>query len=857
MGLPPLPIDEVLGPALAALASQRNLALLAPPGAGKTTRLPPAVLDAGLADKNIYVLQPRRLAARMAATRVATERGQRVGETYGYEVRFDRKVSAATRVRFVTEGVLLRKLAHDPKLADASVIVIDEFHERHLAGDLALAMVRQLARTSRPELRIAVMSATLDPGPVARFLGDCPIVQSQGRTFPVAIEYRPGSRGRDELPLARQVSGALRELCREGLSGDVLVFLPGAAEIRRATEACADIARIHDLALLPLHGDLPAAEQDRAVAPARRRKVILATNVAETSITIDGVVCVIDSGLARVARHSPWSGLPALRVEPISQASAAQRAGRAGRTRAGRCIRLYHQHDHDTRRPFEAAEVARADLADAALLIHASGVGALGDFAWFQPPPEAAIAAADQLLGRLGAIDDDGALTDIGHRMLRLPAHPRQARMLIEAETLGVASDACTLVALLGHRELRLGRRTSMSGRGRSAAMVSGPSDLLEDLEAIEALGGHKPRADTVRAAGLDPSVFFAVQREASRLRRLIRRDRSAAKPRGEVEIERALLAVTLAGYPDRVARRRTAGGDDIVLAGGGSAVLAPSSVVREPEFLVALDAEERGPTRGRGTRVLVHRASAVDPAWLFDMFIDHLDERDELAWNPERRRVERLSQILYDGLVIDDTRDPAAARQRPEEAAAVLAEAALTAGIERFVDRAALSAWRARVTFAAGHARTDSLAAPTDEALAEALRQACQGLVSFAELERLQLLDQLTMHLGSAGRAELERLAPTHVRLPGRRRVPVHYELDRPPWLQSRLQDFFGLQEGPQVAGGRVPVVLHLLAPNRRAVQVTTDLAGFWTRHYPDIRKQLKRRYPKHAWPEDPQANR
>lgn len=855
--LAPLPIDDVLTPVLDALEQTRTVALIAPPGAGKTTRVPPALLDAGLAgERAVYVLQPRRLAARMAAERVASERGESVGHTVGYEVRFDRRVSGATRIRFVTEGVLLRKLAADPTLRDVGAVVVDEFHERHLAGDLALALVRQLARTERPDLRIAVMSATLDAEPVAAFLAPCPIVESAGRTYPVAIEYAVDTRTRTELPLERQVASALRRVCRDGLDGDVLVFLPGAAEIRRAMDACADIARQRELALLPLHGDLSAAEQDRAVARSTRRKVILATNVAETSITIDGVVCVIDSGLAKIARHSPWSGLPTLRVAPISQASAAQRAGRAGRTRPGRCLRLYHQHDHDTRPPFDSPEVMRADLADAALLIHSAGARSLADFAWFQAPPVAAMDAADELLRRLDAIGDRGALTATGRRMLELPVHPRQARMLLEAGERGVVHEACALVALLGQRELRASRRTDLSRSGRSsryasaADVVSGPSDLLADLDAIDSLGG-RVRADSARAIGLDPTVAMAVDRVCFRLRRLTRKWRKAARPGDELAIERALQLVTLVGYPDRVARRRAPGGDDVVLAGGGSAVLSPTSVVKEAMFLVALDAEERA--HGPRGKVRVQRASAIDPTWLFDLYIDRMSDRDELVWNAETRRVERLAQISYDGLVIDETRDPGAARSDPEGAAAVLAEAALDVGLERFIDRGQLAGWRARVAFAAEHGPSGSLRPPADEDLDRALRGACYGLFSFAELERLALMDAVMASLGPDGRATLERMAPTHIQLPGRRRVPVHYESDRPPWIESRLQDFFGLSDGPRVADGRVPVVMHLLAPNRRAVQVTSDLAGFWVRHYPDIRKQLKRRYPKHAWPEDP----
>jgi len=387
-----LPIDAVLPQVVAAVRDRGVAVLVAPPGAGKTTRVPGALLDAGVVDGEVVVLQPRRLAARLAATRVAAERGGELGGEVGYEVRFDRKVSGQTRLRFVTEGVLTRRLLGDPELRGVGCVIIDEFHERHLDGDLALALIARL-RARRPGLRLVVMSATLDAEPVATFLDGAPIVRSEGRMFPLTIEHMEQP---DDRPLGRQVAAAVRRAAQEKLDGDVLVFLPGAAEIRRCQEDLAEVSALFDLAVLPLYGDLSAEDQDRAVRPAGRRKVILATNVAETSVTIDGVVCVIDSGLARVARHSPWTGLPALTLEPVSRASCAQRAGRAGRTRPGRVIRLYTRHDHDTRRAFEVPEIARTDLAGAALELHGAGLAGLAALRWFEAPPAPAAAAAEE-----------------------------------------------------------------------------------------------------------------------------------------------------------------------------------------------------------------------------------------------------------------------------------------------------------------------------------------------------------------------------------------------------------------------------------------------------------------------------
>ncbi len=830
--LSPLPIDDVLASLVAAVRERGAGVLVAPPGAGKTTRVPGALLDAGLAGHgDVVVLEPRRLATRLAAARVASERGARLGDQVGYEVRFDRRVGAATRIRFVTEGVLTRQLLADPTLRGTGVVILDELHERHLAGDLALALCQRLRRGPRPDLKIVAMSATIDPGPVATFL-DAPVVVSEGRTFPIEVEFAAAP---DDRQLGKQVASAVRRLVSDGLDGDVLVFLPGGGEIRRAAEDLAELAARADLLVLPLHGDLSADEQDRAVARADRRKIILATNVAETSVTIDGVVAVIDAGTARVARHSPWSGLASLVIEPISKASATQRAGRAGRTRPGRAVRLYTKHDHDTRRERDAPEVARADLAEAALELHAAGFARLTEFPWFEAPPPAAAEAADELLRRLGAVDEHGVVTATGRRMLRFPAHPRQARLLVEAERRGVAREGAVVAALLGARELRVERR----GPG-AAARIAADSDLIEDLDALLDARHDGLRPGRLRDAGLDVATAMAVDRAARQLERLARDE--AAAPRDDVAVDDALLIAILAGYPDRLGRRR-ARSAEIVFAAGGSGTLAPSSVVIDAELMVAVDAGEVA--RGK---VSIRRASRVEPLWLLDLFPDRIAETDELVWNRDAGRVERAQRTTFDGLAIDERMDPAAARSDPD-AAAVLAREALAAGIERFVDAERLADWRARLSFAATH--VPGLVPPGDDALAALLARACAGMTSFAELKKAALLDLLDAQIAEH-RAALDRAAPTHVQL-GRRRVAVHYELDRPPWIASRLQDFFGLPRGPAVAGGRVPLVLHLLAPNQRPVQVTQDLPGFWQRHYPELRRQLMRRYPKHGWPEDP----
>ncbi len=801
----PLPIDEVLPEIRERLACAGNLVIEAPPGAGKTTRVPPALLE--IAPGQVLVLEPRRIAARMAARRVASERGERVGETVGYHVRFESAAGPRTRLHYLTEGVLVRRLASDPKLEGVDAVVLDEFHERHMETDFAVALLARLQAVRRPDLRIVVMSATLEALPVAEFLGRCPVVRSRGRSFPLEIRYTPHSAA----PLEEQVARALEELVREGLDGDVLVFLPGAAEIRRAQVACEAVARRAGLHVCRLHGDLPASEQDRAVAPEDRPKVILSTNVAESSITVPGVTAVIDSGLARVAADSPWTGLPSLRVARISQASAHQRAGRAGRLRPGRVIRLYPEADFVRRPLHETPEILRRELSALFLQLHATGVSRPAEVRWLDPPPGKAVRNAEALLRSLGALSESGGLTSVGRAMVRMPVHPRLARLAVEAARRGAPETGCAVAAALSEG-LRL----------PESAPASGPSDLIALVE--------RP---------LPPSV----RRLAKQIERAL--PEQARRKQGAESDEAVLLAV-LAAFPDRVARRRR--GDELLLASGGSARLAASSVVRDAELLVAVDVEKRSELG----LPLVRLASAIEAEWLLDLFPERIAERSGLVWNREAERVEAASALLFGEIVIEESRRA----PDPEEAARMLAEKALAAGLERFADRDAVEAFRNRVNFAAAHGPVPEIG---EDDLRKALEELCRGLRSFRELAAAAanggFLELLRSRIPPEQRRIVEELAPERIRLPGGRRLRIRYEPGKPPWAAVRIQELFGMKETPRVAAGRVPVTLELLAPNMRPVQTTTDLAGFWQRLYPSVRRELRRRYPKHAWPEDPLA--
>jgi len=752
-----LPIDDLLPQLVSTLERSPNIVIEAPPGAGKTTRVPRALLPHLRGE--ILVLEPRRLAARMAARRVATELGEKLGETVGYQVRFEDVSGPRTRIRFLTEGVLTRRLLSDTSLKQVNAVILDEFHERHLEGDLALAVLKRLQKTKRPDLKLIVMSATLDAAPIARYLGGCPVLRSEGKLYDLAIEYTPHS----PAPLEGQVASALERLLKTPLTGDVLVFLSGAAEIRKASRSIARIAEQAKLLVLPLHGDLSPAEQDRAVTPASQRKVILSTNVAESSVTIEGVTAVIDSGLARVASDSPWTGIPSLHVQRISQASATQRAGRAGRTAPGRAIRLYTAEDFHRRPASDTPEILRRELSQTVLYLRALGqVFGTTELDWLDAPPEPALAAAESLLDRLAVTPD----------MADLPLPPRLAKLVMEAARRGVLAKGCAIAAVLSAGE-------------------RGSPDILALAE-----------------AEWHPQTRRVFDQLCDQLRQRFRgRD---------IAGDDAVLQALLAAFPDRVARHRRDG--ELLLSSGGSARLPDC----RHEFLLAIDVEDR---RDRGLP-LVRLAAPLEPEWL----LERATERTALEWNRTAERVEQVSALLYDQLVLEETRGPAPAN---EASAALLAAKALEVDIGRFVDREALEQLLARAAFAGIELNVEA-----------ALTQLCRGRTSFRELADAGLLEALRP-------PRLSQLTPDRLPLPGGRQVKVHYEKGKPPWIESRLQDFFGVKETPRIGGA--PVVVHLLAPNHRPVQVTTDLAGFWERLYPQVRRELSRRYPKHKWPEKP----
>lgn len=809
------PITPHLGAIVNTLRQAGRLVLLAPPGTGKTTALPPLLLSA--VSGQIYVTQPRRLAARLAASFVATQRGQKPGQEIGYQVRFDQAVGPTTRLIYATEGLLLQRLVNQPQLPGVSVVIIDEFHERHLETDLLLALINRLRLTSRPDLLLVVMSATVAAESVAVYLQAAPIYRVDAVTHQVAIDYVAKA---DERPLERQVVQAIAETQGRAPAGDTLVFLPGVAEINRSLALCHErFGQSH--MVLPLHGSLSPAEQQRAVTPAQVAKIILSTNVAETSVTIDGVTTVIDSGLVRRARHDAWSGLSSLRLEKASQAEAIQRAGRAGRTRPGYCLRLYSEHDFKVRPKFAPPNIAAADLSEAWLLLAKLGIADLATLPWFEAPPQAAVAAARSLLLDLQAIDASGALTPIGQQLADLRLHPRLGRVLLEAVRLGAGQRAARLVAVLAEME-QLGRSNNANAQNWDA-----PSDALAWLEDFENQQSRWPKE-------LARNVVLTAEQLSRQL-----------SLKTELNGDAVLLRALLAGFVDRVARRQGKPGN-LVLADGGSLTQDPTSVVKAAEWMVVTGASQQ--QSGISHKTIARAVSAIEVDWLLDVSATRLRESNELVWDEHLAKVFWLERLMYGQLVLSETRGPVPASQQ-QAAAARLAAEATRLGWAKLDPTGQLQRLEQRLTYWQRVCPDEAI-----PALAVTIAQLCQtqALTTLDEL-RMRLTQPFEHWLPPDLTKQLNAKVPGSIRLPSGRDLTIHYAYapGQDPWIASYLQDFFGMSITPVVAGQ--PVVVHLWAPNKRAVQVTRDLAGFWRNHYPSIRKELMRKYPRHTWPENP----
>lgn len=797
-----LPIDDILPELLATLQHSPNVVLSAPPGAGKTTRVPLALLELFPPEAGtIIMLEPRRIAAASAARYMAQTLGEPVAQTVGYGIRFERKVSSRTRIEVVTEGILTRRLQDDPGLSGVACVIFDEFHERSIHADLGLALCLECQAALRPDLKLLVMSATLDCTPIAALLGNAPLVASEGRSFPVELRYLEQQQ---RQPLPRRMAGAIRQALAEQ-QGDLLAFLPGSGEIRAVQRELEGLA---DALVCPLYGDLPFEQQQQAIQPGSQRRVVLATNIAETSLTIDGVRVVIDSGLSRRLQLDPSSGLERLVTVRASRASALQRAGRAGRTAPGVCYRLYGEHRFQAMTPFTPPEITTADLAPLLLELAAWGIRVdsgernSGDrmdirytvpgMKWLDPPPAAHLAAAGELLQLLGSLDRSGRITELGRRMVRLPVHPRLARLLLEAETRGLLPAACRFAAQLSNRA------------AAGAAIERTERQLLQ-------LMGLRGRS----ATGLADDALMS--------------------------------PLYLAAWPDRIAQRRGGEQDRYLLASGRGALLSRTCGSRAA-LGVALQVDG-----GTGAEGVIHQLAAVTPEQLRQTLPQLLVRQRQVVWDEPAGRVVAAEQERIGALVLS-SRQVAAS---DEEALPLLLEQVARRGVGSLNWTPAARQLQGRVGCAARLLPEEGWPDLSDpqlnSRLADWLGPQLEGARSWQDLQKVDLVQALQQALGWRLAQALDSVAPTHLQVPSGRRAALDYTVEEGPVLAVKLQELFGLADSPAVCRGRLAVLVHLLSPAGRPVAVTRDLQGFWQRGYPEVRKELRGRYPKHPWPDDP----
>ncbi|MBI5483766.1 MAG: ATP-dependent helicase HrpB [Deltaproteobacteria bacterium] len=826
----PLPIDENISSLLDTIRTHSNVLLHAPPGAGKTTRVPLALLDIFPPEAGrIIMLEPRRLAAVAAAGWMAASLGETVGLTVGYSIRFDSRVTSATRIEVVTEGILTRRIQNDPALEGVAMVIFDEFHERSIHADLGLALCRDVQQQLRPDLKLLIMSATLDIMPLSRLLDGAPLISSAGRAFPVEDIYL------DDQPhgkLPQRMAAAIVRALQES-EGDILAFLPGSGEIRSCAGLLADAGLTErGVAVHQLYGDLPFAQQQRAIASTDQRKIVLATSIAETSLTIDGVRIVIDSGLSRRVRFDPATGMNRLVTVRESRASAEQRKGRAGRLAPGVCYRLYSRHTFSAMTAHTPPEILETDLSPLLLELAAWGSADFTKLDWLDIPPEPAVAAARRVLAELDAFDDSGRITPLGREIMRLPLHPRLGRLLLRSTELGCPQIGCDLAALLSERDV------FRSTRGEMCVQVS-HSDVADRLEAFRSW-----RAGQRSDERLDRTALKNIERVVSQLARLV-----SCQPVSKQLIydDDVISGLLLAAYPDRLALRRASGGDSYLLANGRGARLSQRSAVRNAEYIIAVSLDG-----GSQAEAVIHLAAGVSEEIIRQERNGHIVADSKVSWSDREARVvavrqERLGaiQLSTEAFIPSD-----------EMAVPAVVQAVRASGLKLLSLDDRLLQFQGRMTLVRsafpGGGWPDVSDGGLLDTLEEWLAPHLDGIRSAGKLAQLDVADLLKQRLDYRQQRELDELVPTHLVVPSGSRIRLDYAGEAPV-LAVKLQELFGLAEGPTVCRGRVTVLLHLLSPAGRPIQVTRDLKGFWDGSYHQVKKELKGRYPKHPWPDDP----
>jgi ATP-dependent helicase HrpB len=837
-----LPIYELRSELSNALTETNRIIIEAPTGSGKSTQVPQMVLDGGKAGPGeVVVLQPRRLAARLLAKRVAFERGEPLGGEVGYQVRMENHVSARTQIRYVTEGILLRQFLSDPELRGVSAIVFDEFHERHIYGDITLARALRLQQT-RPDLKIIVMSATLDAGPLRDYLAPCSELKSEGRMFPVEISYAAKRIDFRQHPVWEAAADAFEQAVTSGAEGDVLVFMPGGYEIARTVEAIRSRKCARGFAVMPLHGELPPQQQDAAVGACDRRKVVVSTNVAETSITIDGVRVVIDSGLARMARYDPNRGIDTLLIERISRASADQRAGRAGRTAPGTCHRLWTEREHVARPMQELPEILRHDLAEVVLTLKAGGINDVENFEWLERPDPKSLARTLTLLTDLGALDRGGRLTAIGQKMVLFPMHPRYARMLLAGGEYGCVRQACLIAALTQGRSI-LQRNQGKQTRGQrdDALGEDDASDFKRLMRAWSFADQKGYRTEACAQIGVHGGAARQVKPLYERFLKLAEKAGLTINMRAPADED--LQKCILLAFSDQVAKRRDKGTLHCAVVHGRSGELDRDSVVRDAELVVAAEIRE---IEGRDLNVKLNLCTAISEVWLEELFPGDMEERVDAVFDPSANRVFSKYWKSFRGLELQ-----ASMKQEvdPDRAAELIAEEVIAGRLSLYKWDEQVEKWIARVNCLAAGCPDYGIPAIDEEARRAMIQEICLGAVGKKDLKDRAVWKTVKSWLSPVQLELIDKQAPERIQLPGGFNARVRYEEDQPPVLSATIQKLYGLNEVPKIGFGLIPVVVEALAPNQRPQQKTQDMKSFWTNSYPLIRKELKGRYPKHEW--------
>ena len=837
-----LPIFDIEQSLLETLRTHKLLVLSAPTGSGKSTQVPQMLLDGGLLrDGQVTILQPRRLPTRMLASWVAHARNVKLGGEVGYQMRFDSVASNETRICYMTEGVLLRRMLADPELHGISAIIFDEFHERHLYGDITLARALEIQQGSRPDLIIVVMSATLDIAAVEHYLQPCAKLSAQGRAHTVSIEFL--STPAAETPVWSLAIKELRRVLPKHPEGDVLIFMPGTYEIARTVREASETLG-SEFAVFPLHGELTAKDQDAAVARYDRRKIVVATNVAETSLTIDGVRLVIDSGLARIPRYDPYRGINTLLIEKISRAAADQRAGRAGRTAPGYCLRLWTAHEHHARAAHEIPEVKRLDLTEVVLTLKASGVSDIRKFHWLEKPDPHGVERAETLLTDLGAVDPkSGAITTTGRRMLQFTVHPRYARMLLAAQEYGCVHAVALIAALTQGRDLL--RRDKQQQDAREALIgTETQSDFFVLMRVWEEAERCGYNLDRCHRLGVNAQAARQVQSVFEQFLHIAREEGLDVrdKPLARDAVQRCVLV----GFSDHLARRLN-GSPRCELVHHRRGSLARDSVV-DATLFVASEIREVESARGRerNLNVVLNLATAVKQEWLRELFPAEFREVQTMSFDPALKRVVARSEIRFRDLVLEEK----LSQDIPSDQAAKILADEVVAGrlkLDNWTD--AVEQWILRVNRLREWMPDLELPLITDEDRASIIEHICHGTASYSEIKNRAVLPVVKSWLSQQQQKWVDEYAPERIQLPNGRMVKVAYTPDAPPLIAARIQDLYGIKEGLWIAQRRAPVRIQVLAPSNRPVQVTDNLSLFWRETYPKLKTQLQRRYPKHEW--------